>query len=77
MSTLTKIDFVRGVNSRLAEAEATAENLTPAEKQSLLASLEKDVQAAAQKADGPKLLKSLNKCEGDQPQSALAICTAT
>jgi hypothetical protein len=52
--TMTKIDHIRGVNARLAELHATTANLSLSEKQSLIESLSKDVQAAAQKADGPK-----------------------
>jgi hypothetical protein len=54
MSTMHKIDFVRGINARISEIQATTENLTLAEKKTLLESLSKDIQAAAQKADGPK-----------------------
>jgi hypothetical protein len=52
--TMTKIDHIRGVNARLAELQATTANLSLSEKQSLLASLERDVKAAAAKEDGPK-----------------------
>jgi hypothetical protein len=51
---MTKIDFVRGVNSRISELQAATTDLTLAEKKSLLASLEKDVQAAVAKDDAPK-----------------------
>jgi hypothetical protein len=49
-----KFDYMRGVNQRLADLETTAENLTPAEKRALATSLERDIQAAIAKADGPK-----------------------
>jgi hypothetical protein len=53
--TMTKfVDSIRGVNAKLAELQATTANLSLAEKQALLESLSKDVQAAAAKADGPK-----------------------
>jgi hypothetical protein len=55
MPTMTKFaDTIRGVNAKLAELQATTANLSLAEKQTLLESLSKDVQAAAAKADGPK-----------------------
>jgi hypothetical protein len=55
MPTMTKIDFIRGVNSRLAEIQATTSDLSLAEKQALVSSLERDIQAAAQKEDGPTI----------------------
>jgi hypothetical protein len=52
--TMTKINYIRGVNERLAKIEATTADLSLAEKQALVATLEKDIKAAAEKQDGPK-----------------------
>ena len=52
--TTYKFKSMRGVNSKIAELQATTSNLTLDEKKSLLASLERDVQAAADKTNGPK-----------------------
>jgi hypothetical protein len=55
MSSLIKFsDRISGVNAKLSELQATTANLSLAEKQTLLASLEKDVQAAVAKEDAPK-----------------------
>jgi hypothetical protein len=54
MTMIKFADRISSVNARLAEIQATTTNLSLAEKQTLLESLTKDVQAAAAKEDGPK-----------------------
>jgi hypothetical protein len=54
MATTKVFPQMRGVNSKLASLQASTAELSLEEKKSLLASLERDVSAAAAKADGPK-----------------------
>jgi hypothetical protein len=80
MPTLTKFaDTMRGVNARLSEIQATTANLSLAEKQTLLESLTKDVQAAAAKADGPKMRLDAIKAASVSTNSRMkdAFVTAT
>ena len=54
MTTMTKIPSMRGVNSKIAEPQATTANLSLAEKRALLDFLTSDIQAAASAVDAPK-----------------------
>ena len=71
MSTTDKIKF--------ADIKAVTSELTLAEKQQLLASLERDVSAAAAKEDGPKLRLASVKAASisTDPRMKDAFVTAT